>query len=86
MPYKVRLTGRARKELTRLPQAVQSRVLAALRDLAVTPRPSGNKKLTGQESYRMRVRNYRVLYDVDDESQLVEVWRIQHRRDVYRDL
>ena len=86
MPYKVKLTSRAAKELRRLPSHAQQRVLAALKDLAVNPHPPGSTKLTGLDSHRVRAGDYRVVYDVDDTELSVTVWRVRHRKDVYRDL
>ncbi len=52
--------------------------------LAENPRPDGAKKLKGETGYRIRVGNYRVLYEIDDAAQLVIIYRVKHRRDVYR--
>ncbi len=49
------------------------------------PRPPGAKKLVGRQlDWRIRVGNYRILYEVDDEASIITVWRIAHRREVYR--
>jgi mRNA interferase RelE/StbE len=53
--------------------------------LADDPRPPGSEKLSGEDRYRLRQGDYRVVYAVDDEQPLVEIVRIGHRRDVYRD-
>ncbi|WP_404980599.1 type II toxin-antitoxin system RelE family toxin [Carboxydichorda subterranea] len=60
------------------------RVRDAMRDPADNPRPPGVRKLTGRDGWRLRVGDYRVIYDVDDESRRVTVLHIGHRRDVYR--
>ncbi len=84
MPYRLELETRARKELLDLPKAIQDLLSDLLDDLQNNPRPPGTKKLTGQEGYRIRKGNYRVLYAVSDKEQLVRVYRIGHRREVYR--
>ena len=84
MAYSVHLTHRADKQLDDLPSAVRSEVLAALVQLAETPRPHGCKWLRELESWRLRVGDYRVLYIVDDDADEVTVFRIQDRKEVYR--
>lgn len=59
------------------------RVRDAIRDLANTPRPPGCKKLVGRDGWRIRVGDYRVIYEIDDSTRIVTVVHIGHRRDVY---
>ncbi|MDP8939669.1 MAG: type II toxin-antitoxin system RelE/ParE family toxin [Actinomycetota bacterium] len=59
------------------------RLMAAIRALVQDPRPPGVRKLSGRESYRVRVGDYRVIYLVDDEEQTLTVLGVGHRRDVY---
>jgi mRNA interferase RelE/StbE len=85
--YRVKLGSRAAKDADRLPDSIWQRVLAALRVLQETPRPRDSLKLKGIEGlYRLRVGDYRALYDIDDDEQLVIVLRIQHRREACREL
>ena len=64
---------------------MQRRVIKAVEALADAPRPSGCKKLQGSEdTYRIRVGDYRVIYSVDDSILIVAIERIRHRREVYR--
>jgi mRNA interferase RelE/StbE len=84
LSYRVELENRAKKELLGLPRDIQSRLAEALDDLQKNPRPPGSKKLTGQEGYRVRKGNYRILYIIDDRESLVRVYRIGHRREIYR--
>ena len=85
--YRVRLSKRAIKDADRLPDPIWQRVLEALRALWKTPRPRDSLKLKGGEGfYRLRVGDYRILYDIDDTSQEIMILRIQHRREAYRDL
>jgi mRNA interferase RelE/StbE len=61
------------------------RVAAALRILADNPRPAGCRKLTGSDrDWRVRVGDYRIVYEIDDENREVRVMRIRHRREAYR--
>jgi mRNA interferase RelE/StbE len=71
---------------SRLPAALFHRVIAAIRALAATPRPAGCRKLqsSGHDDYRLRVGDYRVLYEVDDTARLVRIMRVRHRREAYR--
>ena len=84
--YRIYLDGRAQKDLDRLPGNTLRRVLEALTALRENPRPLGCMKLRGSEdAYRIRVGDYRVLYSVDDGAQTIRVWRVRHRREVYRE-
>lgn len=84
MPYSVTILRRAQRELADLPVQEYSRVAAALRALADDPRPLGCIKLTARDGWRIRVGDYRVLYDIDDGERTVTVVHVGHRRDVYR--
>lgn len=84
MPYRVELRPRADKQLRALPRPVQLRIVAALDQLADEPRPQGVRKLSGAENlYRIRIGDYRVVYEIQDRLLLVLVVRIGHRRDIY---
>ena len=61
------------------------RLIERIKLLQVQPRPSGSEKLAGRLSlYRVRQGNYRVIYSVDDQSHVVDIIKVGHRRDVYR--
>jgi mRNA interferase RelE/StbE len=70
--------------LRTVPKPDPGRVVTGIRRLADDPRPPGSEKLSGEDRYRTRQGDYRVVYAVDDERRIVEVVRIGHRRDVYR--
>jgi len=75
----------AEKDLNRLPPDVFQRVITALCGLKESPRPPGSKKLSGSPpGWRIRVGDYRIIYDVDDRAKCVRVLRVRHRREVYR--
>ncbi len=84
MAYVVELETRARREFESLPREVQRRVGDAIDDLQSDPRPPGTKRLVGRSGYRVRTGEYRVLYVVNDRERTVRIYRIGHRRDVYR--
>ena len=84
MPYSVSILRRAQKELADLPLHEYPRVASALRALADDPRPHRCAKLTARDGWRIRVGNYRVLFDVDDSRRTVTVVHVGNRRDVYR--
>jgi mRNA interferase RelE/StbE len=77
---------RPKKDLRSLPRQEVARVAAAVAELANDPQPNGSEKLSGSErTYRIRVGDYRVIYEVYAESRIVEVQRVRHRKDVYRE-
>jgi mRNA interferase RelE/StbE len=83
--YRVELTRSAEKTLFKLPKAVLPKILAALQGLAFDPFPAGCRKLSGeQDTFRIRVQNYRIIYEVYSEMILVKVLKIGHRKDIYR--
>jgi mRNA interferase RelE/StbE len=82
--YKVTILRRAQKELGAFPSEGYTRVRDAIGGLAEDPRPSGCLKLTGRDGWRIRIGNYRVVYEIDDSAHLVTVLHVGHRRDVYR--
>jgi len=85
--YQVILARNAQKDLDRLRGETFDRVVTTLRSLATDPRPAGSVKLAGQAAaYRVRVGDYRILYDVDDERHELLVLRVKHRREAYRGL
>jgi len=85
MPYQVLIARSARRELQRLPSKVQIRIVDILKKLQEEPRPRGSIQLRGNDSLRrIRSGDYRVIYAVNDEQQLVDVSAIRHRSDAYR--
>ena len=83
--YDVALTSSAEKELKKLSGQLVARLVPRLENLASNPRPSGCKKLRGgDDEWRIRVGDYRVVYTIDDQKLRVEVTRIRHRSEVYQ--
>lgn len=86
MAYKILIKASAEKDIRRLSHDVRERVASAILSLREDPRPPGVRKLKGKgdEGWRIRVGKYRVVYQVDDNLRQVTVYRVRHRRDVYR--
>lgn len=83
--YRVELTERAERDLRRLDRQTQTRVITALSGLTVDPRRHPQvKRLVGEDGYRLRVGDYRVLFQIEDDRLIVLVLQIGHRREVYR--
>lgn len=85
--YRVELVPRARRQLRALDPQAQRQLGPALQSLADDPRPAGVKALQGRRGYlRIRIGEYRVIYQVQDDVLLVLVVQLGHRREVYRDV
>jgi mRNA interferase RelE/StbE len=82
--YKVVIAASASKELEQIAKRDRERIGVRVRSLASNPRPPGCEKLSGQDKYRIRQGDYRILYAVDDSNSIVDVVKIGHRREVYR--
>lgn len=83
MNYTVFILRRAQKELSQLPKGTYERVRNAIRALAQDHRPPGCLKLKAREGWRICIGDYRVIYEIDDNRQVITVLHIGHRRDVY---
>ena len=83
-PFKLEFASSVRKDLKKIHKKEVLRILAAIEDLTKDPRPNGSKKLTNEELFRIRIGNYRVLYEIHDYQLIVHVVKIGHRKDIYR--
>jgi len=84
--FEIQLTRAAERSLAALDQAILGRIDTAIRGLVLAPHPPGSKKLRGTDDlYRIRVGDYRVVYQVEDERLVVLIVNVGHRRDIYRD-
>ncbi len=84
MGYKIFLEPSASKDLDRLPDLEVKKLFHHIRKLNNEPRPIGIQKLTNEEGYRIRSGKYRILFEINDKSQTIYIYRIKHRKDVYR--
>lgn len=82
--YHVVIEKQAQKQLAKISPPHYQSIAEALQNLATNPRPQGYKKLKGRPSFRIRVGDYRVIYNIDDNILTVFVLLIGHRRDVYK--
>jgi len=82
--YDLRIKPSAVKELEALQATDRRRIVSKIQNLAVEPRPQGCEKLTGQDRFRLRQGDLRILFEVDDGLRTVTIVKIGHRRDVYR--
>ena len=87
MAYRIEVKPQAEKALAKIPNPHRRRIAKAIDGLARSPRPSGCVKLTGAEdAYRIRVGEYRIVYEIVDKVLIVYIVRVAHRKDVYRGL
>jgi mRNA interferase RelE/StbE len=83
--WRIEIARDARKELSRLPAQMQTRIANTILALENNPFPHGCKKLKNRDGWRIRVGDYRILYFADTKTRQITVGVIGHRREVYRD-
>jgi mRNA interferase RelE/StbE len=85
MAFRIEWKKSTRKDLRKLPATAADKIVEAVEQLSQNPFPHGVEKLSGSEhAYRIRLGDYRIVYEVVTESKLVEIQRVRHRKDVYR--
>jgi mRNA interferase RelE/StbE len=84
--YKVEFRRRAQRALDKLPKADFQAVVETIKELAQTPRPKGIEKVKTTGLWRVRRGDYRIIYSIDDNQQLVTIALVGHRREIYRSL
>ncbi len=86
MIYKIIITKHALKEIINLPAKTSKQVSLVIDDLANNPRPHGSKKLKGEKEYlwRVRVGDYRIIYQIAETIKVVEIRKVGHRKDIYQ--
>ena len=83
--YEILLERAAERDLKRLPTSDFKRIISEVNKLADSPRPSGCRKITGSKNdWRIRVGDYRVIYEIDNNARHIKVMRIKQREDAYR--
>ncbi len=82
--YKIEFKKSASKELNSLPNKEIKKILNSIDQLSKGPRSANSKKLSASEYYRIRVGDYRILYEVKDQILIIYIIKIAHRKDVYR--
>jgi mRNA interferase RelE/StbE len=81
--YKVLLSGKAQKQLDKLSDHIAAPIVNAIIGLEENPRPMGYKKLKGRDGFRIRVSDFRIIYDILDFELVVDVITLGHRKDIY---
>lgn len=84
MRYEIEIERSALKALKKIPSADRSKVIDVIERLALNPRPVGSKKLKGRDGWRIRIGNYRVIYEIKDHICYILVLEIGHRKDIYK--
>ncbi len=84
MAYRVFISPSADRVIARLPRETRCRIADRIAALADNPRPPGSVKLTGEDTYRIRVGDYRIIYSIHDDRLVVIVIDVGHRKEVYR--
>jgi mRNA interferase RelE/StbE len=86
MPYELLIERRAEKDFKKLAASLFAIVAKKIKSLSENPHPPGSRKLAGsQNDWRIRIGDYRVLYEIDAKAQTIKIMRVKHRREVYRD-
>ena len=81
MAYKIIIYNPAQKELLSFPLEIQRKIAAIIDGLEINPRPHGSKKLRDSELWRIRVSNYRIVYNIDDKSEQILIVKIARRNE-----
>lgn len=81
--YTLRIEKAVVKSLEKINEPYYSKIKTAILKLAKNPRPAGYKKLKGRDGFRIRVADYRIIYDIFDDILQVDVIDLGHRKDVY---
>ena len=84
--YKIYFRKSAAKELGKLSNPEVQKLIQRIESLAIDPWPTGCEKLTGQEFYRIRQGNYRIIYSIQDDELTIWVVKVSHRKDIYKRL
>jgi len=84
MKYTVLIERYAQKQIMKLDKQIIPAIKSAIASLADNPRPYGYKKLKGEEAFRIRVGDYRIIYEIDDGKIIITVVSVGHRKDIYK--
>lgn len=84
MVYSITIRKSAIKALEKINEPHYSKIKEAIYNLAKTPRPIGCKKLKGRNGYRIRVSDYRIIYEIFEDELLIDIIDLGHRREIYK--
>lgn len=83
--FRIEWKPSAARELRRIDRSIVPRIVAAVEELASNPYPAGVRKLSGAENtFRIRIGDYRIIYEVHSGWLVITIVRVRHRKDVYR--
>ena len=82
--YKIIFKPTFQKDIRVIPKIDRKKILQRIDSLAINPRPYGCEKISGQNKYRVRQGDYRILYTINDDELIVRVMKVGHRKDIYR--
>lgn len=83
--YKIFVKASAGKEIEKIPtRKDRRRIIKKIRSLSDNPRPRGSVKLSGKDKYRLRQRNYRIIYSIEDDKLIVVIVKVGHRKNISR--
>lgn len=84
MNYTIQINRKSQKALSEIPINYQDKIIEMIYALANNPYPHGCKKLSGREAWRIRIGNYRVIYEINESVLIILVVKIGHRKDIYK--
>jgi len=83
--YEILIERRAEKDLKKLPADLFQQFIPCITNLKKNPRPLNSRKMVGSKSdYRLKTGDYRILYEINDKTREIRIFRIRHRREAYR--
>ncbi len=83
--YEILLAQAAEKDLRKLPSEIFKRIVPKIKELSKNPKPQWSRQITGSRNdRRIRVGDYRIIYEIDARAKVIRVMRIRHRKNVYR--
>ena len=84
MNYNIKIRKKAQKSLAKIPNPFQSNIIKKIRELAQNPYSHQSRKLTGRDAWRIRIGNYRVIYEIFENELVILVLNIGHRKNIYK--
>ena len=84
MSYNLFIEKSAQKNLVKIPNSDRNKIIKAIYRLKDNPHPVGSKKLSGREAWRIRIGNYRVIYEIHDDRLIVLILKVGHRQSAYK--
>lgn len=87
MLYKIFIERNTEKKFLKIPKEIRKKIILVISKLKDSPRPLNARKITNSENYyRVRVGDYRVIYEINDKERKIIIFRIRHRREAYLNL